>query len=62
MSSAYSPGAKFPVTLTTVHARWSPLNTHELDYRRESIPLELVSRDNDLIDNVPVRDPVSDQV
>jgi hypothetical protein len=61
LTSVYAQGAKFPVTFKEVHARWSPLNTRELNYMKESIPLELVSRDNDLENDVPVRDPVSEQ-
>jgi hypothetical protein len=46
-----------------VQARWDVLRTRDIHYTNsDTIPLELVTRENDLSENTPVEDPVSKQL
>ncbi len=58
-TSIYVEGNKIRVTFKSVHARWSPLNTREQHYEKDSVPLEVVSRENELSEDTPVVDPIS---
>jgi hypothetical protein len=62
-ATIYEKGSKIAVPFKSVQARWDVFRTHNLHYNSsDTIPLELVTRENDLKPNTSVQDPISNQL